>query len=558
MTGLRTSALLALVALTACGDRTATKSAPADRADTGGTLVISAAGGPDNLMPPITTQTAGLQVEDLVFQRLATVGPALNTVGDAGFIPDLAQRWDWAADSLSITFHLDSAARWHDGTPVRAADVAFTFALYKDPKTAAPAATSLVNVDSMTVRDSLTVVAWFHMRTPGQFFDATMQMQVLPQHLVAPLDRATLAASAFASQPVGSGPFRFVRWVPNQSLELAADTTGGRRRARLDRVVFAIASDPNTAFTRLATGEADFSEDVRPDKVADVAANPQLRLSITPGLLYYFLTFNLVDPVTGAPHPIFGDRNVRRALTMATDRRAIVANVYDSLAAPARGPFTAGQASADTTLAPLPYAVDSAAALLDAAGWIRGADSLRRRNGKTLAFRIQVPTSSIARMRMAVLLQEQFRRIGADVTLESMDVAAFSARMDARRFDAMLLAWAQDGGPANARDAWSTASAAKGMHNYGAYRSPTFDAHIDSALAVMDPAAARGHFGAAWKIISADAPAIWLAEPRKVMAVHSRFVMTGARPDAWWAGIPRWYIPAAKRIARDVPAGATR
>lgn len=520
--------------------------------------MISAAGAPDNLMPPITTQSAGQQVEDLVFQRLATVGSNLNTVGDAGFVADLARTWEWSPDSLSIVFHLDPAARWHDGRPVRAADVAFSFALSKDPKTGAPAAATLTNIDSVTVRDSLTAVTWFHQRTPGQFFDATMQVMIVPQHLVAPLNRAKLASSAFASHPVGSGPYRFVNWVRGQSLELAVDTVGGRRRAKLDRIVFAIAADPVTAFTRVATGAADLSEVVPVDKLASVAANPQLRLSITPGLLYFFLAFNLVDPVTGAPHPIFADRAVRRALTMATDRRSIVANVYDSLAKPARGPFTSAQASADTTLPLLPYSVDSANMLLDAAGWVRGADSLRRRNGRVLGFSIQAPTSSVARMRMAVLLQEQFRRVGADVKVESMDNAAFGGRMDSRKFDTMVLAWNQDAGPGNARDSWSIAAAAPGLHNYGQYRSAAFDAEIDTALTVMNPSTAHTHFAAAWKIITDDAPAIWLAEPLRVMAVHQRFVMTGARPDAWWAGLAQWYIPAEKRITRDAPAGAAR
>ena len=158
-------------------------------------------------------------------------------------------------------------------------------------------------------------------------------------------DRSTIASSSFATKPIGSGPFRVVRWVPQQLLELAADTTGGRRRAQLDRVVFTMAPDPVTAFTRVATGEADLFEAVRPDKVADVAKNPQLRLIVGPSLDYIYLGFNLLDPATGKPHPIFGDRTVRRALTMATDRRSIVANIYDTLAVQSVGPFTerAGQ-----------------------------------------------------------------------------------------------------------------------------------------------------------------------------------------------------------------------
>ena len=554
MPRLRPVYLTLLLTLTACPGP---KDAPGSGASTatGGTLVISAPGEPDNLMPPITTATAGQQVEELVFQRLASIGPGLNTVGDAGFIPDLARRWSWASDSLSIAFQLDSAARWHDGKPVRAADVVFSFALYKDPKTAAAAAAELANIDSVTARDSLTAVVWFRRRTPGQFFDAAMLVLVLPSHLLMTVDRSTLASAPFARAPVGSGPFRFVRWVSSQSLELAADTAP--RRAQLDRVVFTVAPDPVTAYTRVATGEADLFESVRPDKVAEVMSNKQLRLLIAPALDYNYVGFNLVDPATGKPHPIFGDRSVRRALTMAIDRRSIVANIYDTLAVPARGPFTSAQASADTAIAVLPYSVDSANALLDAAGWKRGPDSLRRKNGKLLTFGMLLPTSSTPRVRAAVLLQEQFRRVGVDAKIESSDIGGFVGRMTARRFDVVIGAWSQDGGPANARDAWSSAAAAKGGNNFGAYRSAAFDTQLDSALAARSPAASHAHFAAAWRIIIDDAPAIWLAEPRHVMAINSRFVTTGMRPDAWWAGIAHWSIPSDKRIARDV-AGAAR
>ena len=157
-----------------------------------------------------------------------------------------------------------------------------------------------------------------------------------------------------------------------------------------------------------------------------------------------------------------------------------------------------------------------------------------------------------------MLFQEQFRRVGADVKVESSDNSAFGARMSKRNFDATIGAWAQDAGPANARDAWTTAAAAKGLNNFGAYRSAAFDAELDSALTVQSATESHAHFAHAWKIITDDAPAIWLAEPRLAMAINSRFVTTGMRVDSWWAGIPKWYIPADKRIARDAPAAVAR
>ncbi|MES3033217.1 MAG: ABC transporter substrate-binding protein [Gemmatimonadota bacterium] len=559
MTVPRSLRLLPLVVLAACSSGGDTASSAATGA-TGGTVVISTPGKPDNFLPPITTATSGMMVNDLVYQKLATMGDALNTVGDEGFVPDLATRWSWSADSLSLTFALDPAARWHDGAPVRAADVAFSFALYMDSVTASPLAPLLANIDSVIARDSLTVVAFFHQRRPDQFFGLVQQLYVVPQHLLANADRARLAASPLASAPVGSGPFRVARWVPDQVLELAADTTAGRRRAQLDRVMFTFAPDPATAFERVVTGEADVFEAVRPDKVAEVQANKALRLVVAPSLDYNFLGFNLVDASGRAPHPIFGDRTVRRALTMATDRRSIVSNIYDTLGVQSRGPFTAAMSINDPALKPLPYAVDSANALLDAAGWVRGADSIRRKGGKPLSFGMMTPSTSVPRMRASVLLQEQFRRIGVEAKVETVDIPIFLERSTKRRYDAIVNQWAlPDPAPANVNDAWTSASAVDGGHNFSSYRNPAFDAQVDSGLAAFAPAATRAHFAKAWRIIADDAPAIWIAEPMRVMAVHSRIQTAGVRAGAWWAGLSRWSIPADKRIARDVQAaGAAR
>ena len=270
-----------------------------------------------------------------------------------------------------------------------------------------------------------------------------------------------------------------------------------------------------------------------------------------PSLQYLFLGFNLRDGTSARPHPIFGDRTVRRALTMATDRRAIVTNIYDTLAIQARGPFTIAQASADETVPVIPFSVDSANALLESAGWVRGPDSIRTRAGRRLAFSIAVTSTSVPRMRAAVLLQEQFRRVGADVTVESADMGAFMARAASRKYDTWLGIWAPDPGPGAVRDTWTAVGDTPGSNNYQGYRSAAFDAQIDSGEAAFAPAQAKQHFSAAWRIIADDAPAIWIAEPRAVMAIHRRIETSGMRPDAWWAGLAHWKIAPSARIARD-------
>jgi peptide/nickel transport system substrate-binding protein len=494
------------------------------------------------------------QVADLLYDKLAEIGPAMNTFGDEGFEPRLAERWAWSADSLAITFRLDPRAHWHDGRPVTARDVRFTMELAMDSTAGAANVAQLSVLDSVTTPDSLTAVFWFAHKYPEQFFDATFHTPILPAHLLAELPRATLMSSEAARQPVGSGPYRLVHMEPGQHVELAADSTYYRGRPGLARVVVRISPDPVAAATRLFAGEADLYEAIRVEHMGVIGRTPALRVVTTPSTLYGFLQFNLVDPKrAGRPHPLFGDRELRRALTMAVDRAAIVHNVFDTLAYLSRGPFTRVHATADTTVAMLPFDTVAAARALDALGWRdTNGDGVRERAGRELAFSIIVPSTSTPRQRSAVLLQEQFARVGAKVAVERLELNAALARLGTGDFDGYMGAWVTDASPSGARETWGGESARrKGGLNYGRYSNPRFDAALDSGRAAPDSATRRRYFRRAYDIIAQDAPAIWLFEPKTVIGIHRRFETPSLRPYAWWTDIPAWTVPVARRLERD-------
>ncbi|MDQ6925069.1 MAG: ABC transporter substrate-binding protein [Candidatus Eremiobacteraeota bacterium] len=521
--------------------------------DFGGTVIVATAADPGALLPPLATSTQASAVVDQVFDRLADLGDSLNTIGDRGFRPRLSDRWTWAKDSLSVSFHLAPAARWHDGTPVRARDVAFSFALYTDPVTASPLAPLLSNVDSVTATDSLTVTFWYKRRFPTQFFDVTYNLYVLPEHLLARTPRDRLIESPFARHPIGSGRFRFVSWTPNQRLEIAADANNYRGRPRLDRVVWSVAPDFGTATIQLLAGDADFIESLRAESFGQTARLRTVRLVPYPSLDYGFLQFNL-HAVDGSPRPhrLFADRALRRALTMAVDRERIVRNVFDSLAYVAIGPVPRALFSDWRQIRQLPYNVVAARALLDTLGWQMGADGMRVRGGVPLAFTVLVPTSSAVRQRLAVLLQEQLRLVGARVTIQPLDFGAFGEHQRTHTFDAVIGGWHTDPSPVSIRQTWGSVGARlPGGSNFGSYESAAFDAQVDSALFTSDPARARPHWLRAYQIIVDDAPAIWLFEPRLVAGVHRRLHVVGLRADGWWTYLADWFIPARERIGRD-------
>jgi peptide/nickel transport system substrate-binding protein len=521
---------------------------------TGGTLVITASGDPETLLPPLASTVPARIIGDMVYDRLAMVGDSMNVVGDAGFKPQLASSWTWSPDSLSIAFSLDPDARWHDGRPVRASDVRFTWQLYSNPANGSPYAASIASIDSVTVRDSVTAVFWYSQRSPMQFYDAVNPMSILPAHLIGDASGTALRTVAIARAPVGSGRFRFVRWNAAASIEVAADTANYRGRPGLDRVIMTVAPDFNTAFARLVGGEADFIEQVPPPNLEQIAADTTLRLLLNRGLDYNFLQFNLRHPKNRSrPHPLFADRELRRALTLAVDRAGSVRNAYDSLADVALGPTVRAYPTTDPSLRPLPFMPDSARRMLDALGWRdTDGDGVRERNGVKLEFTLAVPSSSRARNAVAVLVQDQLKQVGAKMNLEPLDFTAFIDRQTRRDFDAVFGGWRVEPSPGGIRQTWTSAgSRASSGTNYGSYENPAFDALVDSALSSESLDDRRRLFSRAYEVIIADAPAIWMAEPRTVMAIHRRIQTRGIRPDSWWANIADWTIPAAARIERD-------
>jgi peptide/nickel transport system substrate-binding protein len=525
---------------------------------TGGVLVVSTGADAETLFPPLAVGNQGRAVTELLYDKLADIGPALNTIGDAGFVPRLAQSWEWSRDSLTVTFHLDPQARWHDGQPVTARDVQYAFRVWTDSAVGAVQRAALAGVDSIAAPDAGTARVHFRDRTPEQFYALVYTLIPLPAHRLAAIADTALHDAPEVRAPVGSGPFRFVSWTPRAALELRANAAYYRGRPRLDGVVFVVAAQGATVSARLLGGEADFLEQLAPPDFAQLPRDGSVRAQPYGGFDYAFMQFNVRDGASGGAHPLFGDRALRRALTMGVNRAALVRSVFDSLARPAIGPFSRTQWTADTTLRGIPFDSLGALRALDSLGWTDGnGDGVRDRAGRTLAFSLLVPASSRTRQAAAVLLQAQLKALGVRVTIEQADFNAFLDRAHRGAFDALVGGVRTNPSPRGVRDVWGTPGPSRGAQNWGAWSNAAFDAQVDSALSATTIGAVRAHFRVAYQTAIDDAPAIWLYEPRLFAGTHRRLTVGALRPDAWWSDVAHWSIDPAQRLPRDRRASAT-
>lgn len=540
-------ALAALCALLlgACGNEG--KSSGAKHATA---LVLTQSADADNLLPVLSTSEISAQIDAMLFEKLVEISDSMNVIGDAGARPSLADSWTWAPDSLSIAFHLDPKAHWSDGVPVRAADVIYSYRVNKSKVVGSSLIPFLSDVDSVTARDSLTPVIWFRARSLEQFFNGATQVRVLPAHLLENTPDSALQSTPYGRKPVGSGPYKFVRWVSGSTIELVADSTFHRGRPNIDRLIWSFTTNMDAAMLRLFSGEANFADRLRKQDVDEIAKHPELKVVPHPSMLAYYVLFNERVRKGKGPNPIFADRDVRRALSMAIDRRGAVTTVYDANTPLLLGPYTSNLATYDPNMVQLPYSPDSAGKILDRRGWVMGKDGVRHKGDVALQFSLLVPGSSSQRQQMAVMIQDMFKRVGVSMSIEHVDFPTLNARQPAHDYDAAFDGMSLDPSPSGIRQEWSTAAAkAEGISNTGHYMNPAFDATIDSAVAAMDPKVGIAMYHRAYAIIANDAPAIWLYEAPALAGMSVHVHPAPMRGDSWWVNLAHWTIddgPAPK------------
>ena len=535
------AAFIAAVALVSC--RPAGERSSEDAGDYGGTLVVAAPGDADVLLPVIAATQLGLQVTGLIFPRLAELPPSLVTVGDSGYRLVLAERVE-RRDSLTLAFDLDARARWQDGHPVTAADVAFTWDLYRDTLTGSQFAVNLAHIDTVVAEDERTVVFRFRRAYPEQFYDATYHLQIMPRHLLDTVARDSLASSAFARDPVGAGPFRFERWEPGSQLEIVADTGWFRGRPRLDRIVWRVLPDVSTAVTSLIAGDADAMETIfAPDDIQRAEAASDIRLVPYPSPIIGGLTFNTARPP-------FDNRELRRALAMALDREQIVRSVFGRFGDVPNGALTRTVWASEGEIAQLPFDTAAAARTLDSLGWrLRPGTATRARGGRPLRLTLLVPSTSRVRQQAAVLIQAQWARIGAAVDIRVVEFALFSEREAAGDFEALMFSRTLDPSPSGITQWWT--SGGIGHDNAARYASARFDSLMAAATSAPTRQLALERYHAALEQLNLDAPAIFLYSPRNHAAVHRRFQHVVIRPDDWLNTVAEWSVPPDQRLPRD-------
>lgn len=507
-----------------------------------GTVRIAAVREPASILPPLVFETVGRDIGDRVYERLATFQAGGATIDPTAYRPALASSWE-RVDSLTWRFHLRPGALWHDSVSVTAADVAFSFAAYADSTLETAAASALNGVTTEAV-DSTTVLVHFPRYSPEQLYTATWHVRILPKHIWGATPPSQWPSDTSLAHLVGSGPYRVSNWERGTSITLDADPTW-RPAPAIHRLVWRFTTDPDAALNLVLSREAELLEQAGgPAQVARAGGDTLVRVLPYPSAIYGFAAFKFAG-AKGKPDARFTDRAVRQALVLGVDRPALARAVFGPNTAVPEGPMSRLQWIAGEGIATLPFDTAAAAALLDTAGWKRDASGVRRRGNVRLAFGVLVPSTSANRKLLAEALQESWRRLGAEVTIDAVDFPVFQQRLAEGRFDVYIGAYLDEPSPAGIVDQWTRAGWE--ALNYGHYANAVVDSLVGEALTASTLGIARTRWHEVLDSMNLDVPAVFLYTPEQSAVASRRITGVTIDPWSWLDGVERWGLEPLPR-----------
>lgn len=490
-------------------------------------LTIGLWSSPGNFSPINADSSYAYYVVGIVYDTLVAHTPELT------FEPRLAEDWEVSEDATQITFHLNPNARFHDGQPVTAEDVAYTIQVIAHPEAQTNRGASLGPlvgltggktpdggpVEGVEVLDEHTIRFTFEQPVDMNFVLETLgtSVYVMPKHLVENVPVADLGtAAAFADGLIGSGPFKFVRYVTDQFVELEKNPDYHVAEPKLDRIVLRITS-PTAMVAALRTGDIDMGAG---QGIGEVPLQDWPTVQQMDGIVAKsFLTIGYQYMLINNEKPYFQDPRAKRAITHAVNRQLIVDQLLQGEGVVAVGPISpiVEQYYPDH-LEPLAYDPDLARQLLDEAGRPDGPLTLL------------VPTGNEIRVQSAALIQADLQAIGLTVNIETVDFPTVIARSQSGDYDFALLGWSSLFDPDVASQ-----YATGGQYNFQKYSNPEVDRLLAQAVVTPDPDDRRQLYHRVYEIFQEDPPVVFLYFNTALTAQSERIVYV----DNWAKNLPQ-------------------
>lgn len=463
--------------------------------------------------------------------------------------PWLASEWQLSDDGTRLTFVLRDDVVWHDGIPVTAEDVVFTWRRATDPAAGASRAELFEEYRSgdgaVELVDASTVV--FHLDPHVAALDPWLAFPILPSHLLGAVPPGELSSHPFGTRcPVGNGPFAFVEHRPDERWIFRANPVfpaalGGR--PYLDRYVYRVVPDATTLLAEILTGGVDLYPRAAPEQARAMEADTAVEVLGTQGTSYVYVAWN-------TRRPVLSDARVRRALALAMDRPGILAGIREGRGRPAATgvpPYHPGW------VAPTPGTMDHdpsrAGELLDEAGWrspVAGGARVDG-SGQPLRFTLLHDASSREQGDIALRIQSMLGGVGVLVEVQSLELGTLLARAESpsRDFDALIMSTQPD---FRLDDRMLFHSRhGDGPYAWAGIADAALDSLLDAVAVDEDPRRNEALWVRYQERLLELQPYTWLYFPDWLTGVRRRLQGVEVDVRGEWAAIQDWWIAGEAR-----------
>lgn len=429
--------------------------------------------------------------------------------------PSLAESWEVSEDGKTVTFNLRKGVVWHDGEPFTSADVQFS--LLKVVREYHPRGmANLGPIESIdTPNEHVAVINLKHPYPPMFMGLSSLEAPIVPRHIYEGTD---FRANPAVNNPIGTGPFKFVRWEKGNFIELAKNENYWREgRPYLDRLIFRFIADASTRSAALERGEvhvANFGT-INPVEMRRLADLPEIEIAEGG---YEALAPMMLLELNTQRGPL-ADKRVRQAIAYALDREFITKNIWYGFGKPAIGPISSVYGNLHTTEGVRKFDVedrlDIANKLLDDAGYPRDG-----KKGSRFTIVHDVAPFGEDWRRMGEYIRQALSRLGIDVTLRNSDFPTFARQVHAEYDFDMTSSWSvgmADPTLGVQRNYWSEAiNPEVPFANVSRYSNPEGDELWVAAQTELDPSKRAELFHKLQRQIVEDSPLILIMEMQLV------------------------------------------
>ena len=517
---------LALFALASCSKVSQSTVAPNAGHSIPGTLRYADIEEPISFNPLLRTIAVATDMDMFIFGFFYNFDDKMRYVPELATVVPTLENGGISKDGLTITYHLRRGVKWHDGAPFTSHDVVFTVHAILNPDNNLNLRTGWDQISSVEALDDHTVR--FHLKriyaaAIATYFAEGGLYPVLPAHLLEKYPNINQVP--FNSDPIGTGPFKFVKWVHGDRVELAANPDYWRGPPKLKRIIYKVIPNDVTILNQLRTHEIDAWFRAAVSLYPQIRELPKdgFRVELAPSLVYSHLDLN-------QKNPILQDLRVRQAIAHAIDRAKILHNITYDVHVVGYADLPPFSWAYEPDVAHYDYDPAKARQLLDEAGWVMGPDGVRVKNGQRLAFNLAAAAGGKTGEAVEQYLQADFKNIGIEADIKNYPTALYfdsyarGGILQAGKYDAAWYSWASGADPSSDESIYTSYSIPPAGQNNLWWSDPVLDHAERAALSSYDQRVRKKYYSIVQKEIAGQAVTIVVFFQRQIFITADGFL----------------------------------